>query len=213
MAKVCGVCGRSGAFIGGGPCAICGKWVCGMHPMQTTAINRDLAVHVLSQAPSCLERERIDSSTKHGIAPLAGINVCANCFSWVDTWSKDLYRAQQEASKRFQNKQHFEQAEKLERAGRFEDAANEYEKAEAWDEAGRVRKEGSTKTIKTVSVDLNRLMEDLRRGGLALNFRCHSCGAGINIGAGGLDAPKHCPYCGVMIDSKTLAELLRTALR
>lgn len=106
-----------------------------------------------------------------------------------------------------------ELARKYERAGRFEDAANEYEKAEEWDDAGRVRREGSTSVVKSVNVDLNRLLDDLRRGGLALNYKCHGCGAGITVGSAGSDAPKFCPYCGVMIDSNSLSDLLRSALR
>jgi hypothetical protein len=210
MAKTCGVCGKSGTFIGGGPCTLCEIWVCGTHNRQVVTINQDFAIHVIGSAPDSNQKRKIASLTKTG--PLVGIHVCPNCYSWMDYWSKDLFRAQQAAKRKYSYNQHVEEAKKLERAGRYEDAAKEYEKAEEWDNAGRVRKEGSTQVVKTVNVDLNRLMEDLRRGGLALNYKCHSCGGGITIGSGGVDAPKFCPYCGVMVDTKTLSDMLRTAL-
>lgn len=213
MAHTCGICGRSGILIGGAPCVICGIHVCGAHQRMQCSFNQDLACHVMNQAPDSLQKNGMMSLTNHGKNPLLGALVCSQCYGWVDFWSKDLYKKQDAARKKYTLDQHLSQAQKYERAGRFEDAAKEYEKAEAWDEAGRVRKEGSTQVVKSVNVDLNKLLDDLRRGGLALNYRCHSCGGGITIGSGGVEAPKFCPYCGIMIDSRTLSDILRTALR
>ena len=213
MTRTCGVCGKSGAFIGGGPCALCSRWICLSHPLQTTAINQNVVAHIMNNAPSSVEKTQLMLLTRSGTVPIYSVNVCLSCFTWVDYWGKVLHRYHQDANRKHFTQQCLENAERFERAGRFEDAAKEYEKAEAWDDAGRVRRESSTHVVKTVNVDLNRLMDDLRRGGLALNYKCHSCGGGITIGSGGMEAPKFCPYCGVMVDSKTLSDLLRTALR
>lgn len=212
MSQVCGVCGKSGAFIGGSPCGLCGIWICKNHKSQSVTINQNLAIHLLGGAPDSKQKSFVVSGSRNGSSSMNVARVCPACLSWVDYWSKDLYRIQQQTKDRYQTQQHLEQAQRFERSGRFEDAAKEYENAGAWDEAGRVRREGKAQVVKTVNVDLNRLMEDLRRGGLALNYRCHSCGGGITIGTGGMDPPKYCPYCGIMIDTKTMSDLLRTAL-
>lgn len=212
MSQTCGICGKSGKFIGGSPCGLCGIWICKVHQVQNVTINQNLAIHIVGNVPDSKQKSVVASSSRNGALTMPGVRVCSNCFNWVDYWSKDLYRIQQQAQNKYRIQHHTDEAQKLERAGRFEDAAKEYEKAEAWDEAGRVRKEGKAQVIKTVNVDLNRLMDDLRRGGLALNYKCHSCGGGITIGTGGMDPPKFCPYCGIMIDTKTLSDLLRTAL-
>jgi hypothetical protein len=200
MSQQCGICGDSGRRIGGGPCAICGIHVCDAHPRTTASINQDLVIYIMGQAPDCVQKKAIVSASNSGQKPLYGLPMCPNCFGWIDYWSKDLYTIQTAVQRRYNKERHMELAQKFERAGRFEDAAKEYEKAEEWDDAGRVRREGSTSVVKSVSVDLNRLLDDLRRGGLALNYRCHACGAGITIGSAGFDAPKFCPYCGVMIE-------------
>jgi hypothetical protein len=211
MAKKCGVCGRSGTFIGGSVCGLCESWVCGIHNPQIITIDPNVAIHIIDKAPGSKQKATVESLMKQSKSTIR-LYVCPTCYAWVDNWSKDLFSMQLAAKKKFARNQHMEEALRYERAGRHEDAAKEYELCEAWDDAGRVRREGSTQVIKTINVDLNRLMEDLRRGGLALNYKCHSCGGGITIGSGGVDAPKFCPYCGVMIDTKTLSDMLRTAL-
>jgi hypothetical protein len=99
-----------------------------------------------------------------------------------------------------------------ERSGDFDKAIASYEALGLYDEAGRVR--GMSNVKKTVTVDLNELITQLRYGGLALNYRCPSCGASLTIDAK-TDAAglKYCGYCGTAIDLETLNSLLRTALR
>jgi DNA-directed RNA polymerase subunit RPC12/RpoP len=104
-------------------------------------------------------------------------------------------------------------AKKYEVAGRCEDAAKLYESMDMWKEAGDVRRQGNTTTVKNISVNLNELMGDLRRGGLALNYKCHNCGGTLTIdGKSASSNASFCPYCGSKIDTETLASLIRTAL-
>lgn len=103
-------------------------------------------------------------------------------------------------------------ATNMERAGDYGAAISSYEALGLYDEAGRVR--GMRSVKKTVTVDLNELIDQLRYGGLALNYRCPSCGAGMTIDAkSDASGLKYCGYCGTVIDMETLNSLLRTALR
>jgi len=181
-------------------------------PCSIMHVNSAVYNHIIANSPPTIEKQSLIQRTNNG--KFSGpFNVCPSCFAYVDFWSKDLYKVLDKQQKDHNYKVHQEKAKNLELAGRYEDAAKEYEHLEMWEDAGRVRREGSTQVVKTVNVDLNRLMDDLRRGGLALNYKCHSCGGGVTIGSGGMDAPKFCPYCGVMIDTKTLSDMLKTALR
>jgi len=82
-----------------------------------------------------------------------------------------------------------------------------------WKEAGDVRRQGNATTVKNISVNRNELMADLRRGGLALNYKCHNCGGTLTIdGRSASSTVSFCPYCGSKIDTETLASLIRTAL-
>ena len=103
-------------------------------------------------------------------------------------------------------------ATNAERSGDFDSAIASYEALGLYDDAGRVR--GMSNVKKTVTVDLNELINQLRYGGLALNYRCPSCRASLTIDAK-TDAAglKYCGYCGTAIDLETLNSLLRTALR
>ena len=135
--------------------------------------------------------------------------VCLQCRSWVNGWSK----AQYENELYLQRQKSIEMAKKYEVCGRFEDAAKIYESVEMWKEAGDVRREGNTTTVKNISVNLNELMVDLRRGGLALNYKCQNCGGTLSIdGKSASSNVSFCPYCGSKIDTETLASLIRTAL-
>jgi DNA-directed RNA polymerase subunit RPC12/RpoP len=64
-----------------------------------------------------------------------------------------------------------------------------------------------------VTVDLNRLLQQIREGGLVIVYRCPHCGGPLKVGkdtsAGSL---KVCEHCGSEIESIDLADFLRTAL-
>jgi hypothetical protein len=210
------VCGRSGILKGGYSCQICGRRICGAHselPQTQIAIDQNVAIHLISNAPSSIQKENVARYTNNGCGYCMGVIVCPGCLSWLDYWSKDLHSYQQAAKRNYWTQQYMEEAKRLERSGRFEEAAVAYEKAEAWDDAGRVRGKGSTHMVKNVSVDLNQLVSQLRTGGLALTYKCTTCGANLMIGSGGIDAPKTCPYCSSNIDTELMSTLLRSALR
>jgi len=105
-------------------------------------------------------------------------------------------------------------AKNLEMARRLEDAAVCYEKLGLWKEAGLVRDKKSARTVKHVTVNLNDLIEKLRTGGLSVPYKCGSCGAAIvidkNANADGL---KFCSYCGSALNTDTLVDVLREALK
>ncbi len=103
-------------------------------------------------------------------------------------------------------------AANMERAGNYDDAIAAYEELGLYDDAGRLRAKRSVK--KTVTVDLNELVNQLRYGGLVINYKCPSCGASITIDAkSDANGLKYCGYCGSGIDIQVLNDLLNTVLR
>jgi hypothetical protein len=103
-------------------------------------------------------------------------------------------------------------AANLERAGDYDKAISSYEALGLYDEAGRIRE--MKNTTRSVTVDVNELINQLRYGGLALNYKCPSCGAGLTIDAkSDASGLKYCGYCGTAIELETLNSLLRTAIR
>lgn len=73
-------------------------------------------------------------------------------------------------------------AKQLETAGRFEDAAQKYEMIQMYKEAGRVRAR-SVPTIRTdISLDVNKLLDQVRNEGIDVVYRCPHCGGKLKIG-------------------------------
>jgi hypothetical protein len=105
-------------------------------------------------------------------------------------------------------------AKNLELAKSYEDAAKEYEKLTMWKEAGEMREKGSSRTVKHVSVDLNDLLDRVRDGGLAIPYKCRSCGADISVdGNSNVSGLRFCSYCGTATDTETLTTILKDALK
>lgn len=94
-------------------------------------------------------------------------------------------------------------------AERFEDAARVYESLGMWKEAGEARRRGSRRMVTQVQVDVNGLIEQVRKGGLTTTYSCPACKSPIridsNADAGTL---QHCQYCGTAIQSTDLVEFL-----
>ena len=65
--------------------------------------------------------------------------------------------------------QTLKEIEKLERAGRYEDAALSYEKLEMWDKAGECRRMGKTNYVVSASVSIGKI------GSISMD--CPHCGA------------------------------------
>jgi predicted Zn-ribbon and HTH transcriptional regulator len=101
----------------------------------------------------------------------------------------------------------------FEKAGRDEDLAQLYEAFGMPAEAGKARAKAKHQTVKHVTVDINALIEKLKQGGLAIPYKCQSCGATIKIDetsrASGL---QQCPYCNSTLDVDAIARMLRDIL-
>ncbi len=103
-------------------------------------------------------------------------------------------------------------ATNMEKSGNYEKAAHIYDNLFWWDEAGRVR---AKKNInKNVTINVNQLIEQLRSGGLALNYKCQNCGALITFDKDTRsDAYKFCKHCGSAIDVTTINDLLVNSIK
>jgi hypothetical protein len=98
-----------------------------------------------------------------------------------------------------------------EKAERWEDAAIIYEKLGLWEEAGRCRRRAKGKTVKHVHVDANELFDQIKKQGLAVNYRCPKCGGHLDID--GSTRLKYCTFCGSPIDTRTLSKMVDNLLR
>ena len=136
--------------------------------------------------------------TQLGITEFAGeVHVDVNSYERIIQWDKRVTRAKN-----------------LAMARRFEDAAKEYESIAMWKEAGDVRERGSSTTVKHVNVNLNDLLDRVRDGGLAISYKCKSCGAGLSVnGSSNVKGLSFCPYCGTATDTETLTTILKDALK
>jgi len=116
-----------------------------------------------------------------------------------------------------------DEARHAERVGRYEDAAHNYEmladhyemcklyeKArELRDRARQLRGKGR----QVVVVDLNKLIQQVKNGGIVVAYRCPNCGGKLEIGKDtSAESLKVCKYCGSQIEAMDLANFLRTAL-
>jgi hypothetical protein len=94
-------------------------------------------------------------------------------------------------------------------AERFEDAARIYDSLAMWKEAGEARRHAKRSVVTQVQVDVNSLIEQVRKGGLTTTYSCPSCHSPIRINATtDLHSLTHCQYCGSVIQSTDLAEFL-----
>jgi DNA-directed RNA polymerase subunit RPC12/RpoP len=120
-----------------------------------------------------------------------------------------------EATRRFRKYAHLKQAENLERTGRLEEAARIYELDQNYDKAAELRKKGRQITVerKVVSVDLNRLLEQVKNGGIVMVYRCPHCGGKLKIDKNvNMDKLRVCEHCGSEIETIDMIDFLKTAL-
>lgn len=105
-------------------------------------------------------------------------------------------------------------AKNLELARRFEDSAQAYEGIGLWREAGEARERKASRTVRHVTVNLNDMIERLKDGGLAVPFKCRSCGATITIDRdSSAEDLKFCEYCGSATNTEFLQNMIQQALR
>lgn len=94
-------------------------------------------------------------------------------------------------------------------AERHEDAARIYESLGMWREAGEARRVGRRQVTTQVHVDINNLIEQMRKGGLATTYTCPACKSPIQITSDTAPSTlKACQYCGSAIQTTDLAEFL-----
>jgi DNA-directed RNA polymerase subunit RPC12/RpoP len=99
-------------------------------------------------------------------------------------------------------------------SGRFEEAALQYESIGMWKEAGDARNRYRTFKNINVNVNVNQLIDTLKNGGLGVQYKCMNCGASLSFN-GNTTGEKFmtCPYCGTMIDTQLLKNIIDDALK
>jgi len=104
-------------------------------------------------------------------------------------------------------------ARDLEYVGRLEEAAVVYETLGLREEARKARLDARTHIVKTVQVDLNRLLDQVRAEGLVLGYHCPSCGSTSEIsGDTTTNTLRACAFCGRSFETMAVTEFLRQSL-
>jgi DNA-directed RNA polymerase subunit RPC12/RpoP len=122
-----------------------------------------------------------------------GYYLCRNCMAYLHgpeflRYAKDYY----------------------EKTGRMEELAELYECEGLLEDAKRTRQTARG----AMSTDLNELIDKLREGGLAVPYKCPSCGANINIDKDtNADGLRFCSYCGTAVNTDALVRVLEASLR
>ncbi len=63
-----------------------------------------------------------------------------------------------------------------------------------------------SRTVRHISVDMNQLYDQIMRGGMAVPYRCPSCGGTLKLDGG--KRFERCPYCESDVDVKILSDLI-----
>jgi len=109
-----------------------------------------------------------------------------------------------------------ENANNAARAGRKEDAAVAFESLGLLETSGELRQPAPLLVEeRRVSIDVNRLVDQLRQGGLALRYTCPSCQAALDLETvlqGSRNGPT-CNYCGTSLRIVEIEGFLRKYLR
>lgn len=104
-------------------------------------------------------------------------------------------------------------ARNMEKAGNFEKAAVILEKYHFYEEAGRMRKLDDQKIVKHITVDMNELIDQVGTKGLAIPYKCQSCGASITIDKDSKkEGLKFCSYCGTSYNIEDMTKIIQHAL-
>lgn len=102
----------------------------------------------------------------------------------------------------------------LEQTGRLEELAQFYEWIDNPAKAGDIRNRMRSQTVKHVTIDLNRLIENIRTQGLSVPYKCPNCGATLTMdGKSRVDGLKFCSYCGTALNLELIAKVIEDALR
>lgn len=94
-------------------------------------------------------------------------------------------------------------------AERHEDAARIYESLGMHKEAGEVRRAGRKQVSTQVHVNVNDLIEQIRKAGISTDYSCPTCGGHIRIsGETSLARLTSCEFCGSVIQTTDLVDFL-----
>lgn len=101
------------------------------------------------------------------------------------------------------------QAKHYETAERLEEAAKTYERIGMAKEAGEVRRRLRRESATQVQVDVNQLIDQIRKGGLSTTYTCPACHSPIPISsASSPDSLRTCGFCGSTIQTADLVRFL-----
>ena len=101
------------------------------------------------------------------------------------------------------------QARHLELAERLEEAARTYELIGMAKEAGDLRRRAKRQVVTQVQMDVNGLIEQVRRGGFTTLYECPACRSPITIsGSTSAESLRACGYCGSVIQTTDLVQFL-----
>ncbi|HKW43889.1 MAG TPA: hypothetical protein VJP06_06845 [Thermoplasmata archaeon] len=188
-------------------CVNCGKRGC-EHCLITFGHSQDAGQNTIPQrvcSQDCFDRW-VGGMIVHGFGPTP----------WGQSWMIHgtiiepafAARAHQLAEQHRSNLQ-VRHAANLIEAERFEDAARIYDGMGMWKEAGEARRRAKRTVVTQVQVDVNSLIDQVRKGGLTTTYSCPACHSPIQINAAtDVGALKHCQYCGSVIQSTDLVEFL-----
>lgn len=105
--------------------------------------------------------------------------------------------------------QMLEQARHLIEAEDHEAAAGIYQSLGMWKEAGEVRRNGRRQIVTQVHVNVNDLVEQVRKAGIATDYTCPACRGHIRItGDTTLATLRNCQYCGSVVQTTDLVDFL-----
>jgi DNA-directed RNA polymerase subunit RPC12/RpoP len=112
---------------------------------------------------------------------------------------------------------HFEEEGSSEYAAeKYEQIADLYEEMKLYDEARQTREKARQtreKEKEVIIVDLNKLIQQVKDGGIVVIYRCPHCNAPLKISKDtNVESLRVCEHCGSEIEAVDVADFLRTAL-
>jgi hypothetical protein len=142
-----------------------------------------------------------DESCKLTGSKLKPISIGRNYFAQAEKCANYTDEETQNAQKTIEN---------LEKAGRYEEAAQECEKLGMLERAGQLSRKAKENTIE--HIDVNSLIRQLADRGQTLTYHCCHCGAPLRVGAESEEVFKICPNCGYSLEVIDLAKLINQHL-
>ena len=105
--------------------------------------------------------------------------------------------------------QMLEQARHLIEAEDHEAAAGIYQTLGMWKEAGEIRRNGRRQIVTQVHVNVNDLVDQVRKAGIITDYMCPACRGHIRItGETTLATLRNCQYCGSAVQTTDLVDFL-----